>query len=204
MGSLPPGTDRAFRQAVTLVALLNLAYFGIEFTIALQERSVALQADSIDFLEDAAINALILLALRWGPQRQAQVGRLLAVTLLLPTLFTFFLIWEKHATWQSPDAHWLGATGTGALLVNLYCAFRLVRFRTSTGSLSRAAFLSARNDALANIAIISAGLVTLAWASPWPDLLVGMGILVMNAGAAHEVWQAASRELDAVPHPQHP
>jgi hypothetical protein len=38
----------------------NLAYFGIEFTVALTIGSVSLFADSIDFLEDASINFLIL------------------------------------------------------------------------------------------------------------------------------------------------
>ncbi|WP_231873557.1 hypothetical protein [Acetobacter tropicalis] len=63
------------------------------------------------------------------------------------------------------------------------------------GSLTRAAFLSARNDVLANIAIIVAGLVTaFLWHAAWPDLLVGLGIAAMNADAAREVWQAARNE----------
>ena len=43
------------RRVVRLVAILNLAYFGIEFAVALAIGSVALFADSIDFLEDAMI-----------------------------------------------------------------------------------------------------------------------------------------------------
>jgi Co/Zn/Cd efflux system component len=70
----------------------------------------------------------------------------------------------------------------------------LVRFRHHKGSLTRAAFLSARNDALANIAIIGAGLLILAWPSVWPDVLVGLGIAYMNVGAAREVWTAARSE----------
>jgi len=54
--------------------------------------------------------------------------------------------------------------------------------------------LSARNDAFANIAIILAGLVTLLWRSGWPDLLVGLGIAIVNADAAKEVWLAARDE----------
>ncbi len=50
----------SFRQAVALVAILNLAYFGVEFTVALNIGSVSLFADSIDFLEDTAVNFLIL------------------------------------------------------------------------------------------------------------------------------------------------
>jgi len=42
------------REAVGVVALLNLAYFGVEFGVALMIGSVSLFADSIDFLEDAS------------------------------------------------------------------------------------------------------------------------------------------------------
>lgn len=73
--------------------------------------------------------------------------------------------------------------------------------RYGAGSLARAAFLSARNDAFANISIISAGLVTLAWHSGWPDLLVGLAIAAMNADAAREVWTAARAEAG---HPARP
>ena len=71
----------------------------------------------------------------------------------------------------------------------------LARYRAHGGSLTRAAFLSARNDVLANIAIIAAGLVTaFLWRSAWPDLIVGLGIAAMNADAAREVWTAAREE----------
>jgi len=50
--------------------------------------------------------------------------------------------------------------GLGALAVNSFCAILLARYRAHGGSLTRAAFLSARNDALANVGIIAAGLAT--------------------------------------------
>lgn len=68
------------------------------------------------------------------------------------------------------------------------------------GSLSRAAFLSARNDALANVAIIAAGALTLVWVSAWPDLIVGLGIFLMNLDAAAEVFRAAHREQQESEH----
>ena len=37
------------RRAVTFVALANLAYFGVEFTVALSIGSVSLFANSVDF-----------------------------------------------------------------------------------------------------------------------------------------------------------
>ena len=81
----------------------------------------------------------------------------------------------------------LTLTGAGAFLVNFACAFLLVRFRHHSGSLTRAAFLSARNDVLANVSIIAAGLVTAATLSVWPDLIVGLGIAALNADASRQV-----------------
>lgn len=90
------------------------------------------------------------------------------------------------------------ATGLDALTINLSCAFLLTRYRHHGGSLTKAAFLSARNDALANIAIIGAGIATVFTRSLWPDLIVGLGIAVMNLDAARAVWNAARREHAAV------
>jgi hypothetical protein len=36
--------------------------------------------------------------------------------------------------------------------------------------------------------------VTVYWASPWPDVIVGLGIALMNADAAREVWRTVRAE----------
>ena len=179
------------RGAIRLVTLLNLAYFGIEFAVALSIGSVSLFADSIDFLEDASVNFLILMALGWSAAARSRVGMTLAGILLAPGLVTLWMAWHKYNLPVAPNAFSLSVTGLGALAINLSCAFMLARHRTAGGSLTRAAFLSARNDALANIAIIGAGVVTAFTLSAWPDLIVGLGIIALNAGAAREVYLAA-------------
>jgi len=187
----------ALRNAVRVVALLNLAYFGVEFSVALMIGSVSLFADSIDFLEDASINALILLALTWSAPRRAVVSKVLAGIILIPGLATVWMAWQKFVAPMPPAPLLLSLTAAGALLVNFVCALILVRVRYHGGSLGLAAFLSARNDVLANAAIILAGLVTGYTLSVWPDLLVGLGIAIINAGAAGEVYRAAGKESDA-------
>jgi Co/Zn/Cd efflux system component len=179
---------------VRFVALANLAYFAVEFTMARALGSVSLFADSIDFLEDASVNLLILMALNWTPRRRAQVGLALAFILLAPAIATLWTAWRNFLEPVPPEPFALSLTGFGALVVNVTCAFVLVRYRQLEGSLSKAAFLSARNDAFANIAIIAAGMTTLIFNSIWPDLVVGLGIAAMNAGAAHDVWKAARQE----------
>jgi Co/Zn/Cd efflux system component len=186
--------DKSLRKIVRLVALLNLCYFGIEFAVALSIGSVSLFADSIDFLEDALVNFLILAALGWNARRRAQLGMMLALILLIPGVATLWTAWDKFNTPVPPEPVPLALAGTGALAINLACAFMLARYRTHRGSLTRAAFLSARNDALANVAIIAASLLTAYSLSAWPDLIVGLGIAFLNADAAREVWTTARAE----------
>ncbi|MFW8610255.1 cation transporter [Rhizobium beringeri] len=187
--------DTPLRRIVALVALLNLGYFGIEFAVALKIGSVSLFADSVDFLEDASVNLLILLALGWSLKDRARVGMALALILLAPGIATLWTAYQSFIDPAPPQPLLLTVTGAGALVINLSCAFMLAAFRHESGSLTRAAFLSARNDALANIAIIGAGLVTaFVWRSAWPDLIVGLCIAAMNMDAAREVWAAARDE----------
>ncbi len=184
----------ALRRTAITVAALNLTYFGVEFTVAMRIGSVALFADSIDFLEDTAVNALIWLGLGWSAGNRAKLGMLLAGVLLVPALATLWTAWQHWGSGHVPAPIPLTATGLGALIVNLSCALMLVRVRHVQGSLTRAAFLSARNDAIANLAIIGAGAATVFTHSAWPDLIVGLGILLMNLDAAREVFAAARKE----------
>ena len=191
---MDPSEAGTLRRVVRLVAILNLGYFGIEFAVATAIGSVSLFADSIDFLEDASINILILIALGWSPVWRARVGLALAGILMVPGVATLWTAWEKFNAPLPPEPLPLTLAGLGALAVNLTCALLLARYRRHSGSLTKAAFLSARNDVLANVAIIAAGLATAYTLSAWPDLIVGLGIAAMNADAAREIWEAAREE----------
>jgi Co/Zn/Cd efflux system component len=182
------------RRTVAIVAALNLAYFGVEFAVARAIGSVSLYADSIDFLEDASVNTLILLSLGFAAKARRLVGFGLAALLLVPSIAAVWTAWEKLQNPAVADPYQLSLTAFGALAVNTICALLLARVRDHAGSLSKAAFLSARNDMAANIAMIAAAIITLLTPSIWPDLLVGLGIAALNANAAWEVYEAAVSE----------
>ncbi len=188
-------TKNKLKKAVFIVAAANFLYFFIEFSMALKIDSVSLFADSVDFLEDAAVNFLLLFAIGWSAKKRAQVGMIMAGLLLWPVLATIWSIGHKFFHLSIvPHATGMYLTGFGALIINVFCAFLLSSLRDSHGSLSKAAFFSARNDAIANIAIIFTGFITIYTHSAWPDLLVGIGIGIINLGAAKEVYQAAKKE----------
>lgn len=185
--------EALFKKSILLVALANLSYFFVEFFVARHIHATSLFADSIDFLEDASINLLIFLALHWTSKNKARLGKVLAIILIIPAFAFLYTAWQKFYIPSVPDPSMLSVTGVGALLINFSCVYILVKFRNYQGSLSRAAFLSARNDALANIAIIFAGLISFIWYSLWPDLLVGFFIMAINLDAAKEIWEASKK-----------
>ena len=184
----------ALRRTVLLVAVLNLAYFGVEFVVAQVIGSVSLFADSVDFLEDASIDLLIFFAAVWSARRRSNVGSVLAFVILIPALATIWTAVMKMINPVPPEPLPLSVTAIGALLVNLTCALLLVRHRRHPGSLAKAAWLSARNDVLADAAIILVAVVTVWIPTGWIDIVVGIGIGLLNVDAARTVWRRARDE----------
>lgn len=182
------------RRTVAVVAALNFGYFFIEVAVAVAIGSVSLFADSVDFLEDTSINLLILLALGWGARRRALAGKAMALILLVPAAAAAWEAVSKFGGPEPPAVLSLVLVSGGAALVNGFCAWLLTKVRQHGGSLSRAAYLSARNDVLVNLAIIVMGLLTAVTRSGWPDLVLGVAIIAINVGAAHEVWEVATEE----------
>jgi len=181
----------SIRNIVRFVALANLSYFCIEFYFAQKIGSISLFADSIDFLEDASVNILIFMAIGWSLAVRARLSKFLALLLLVPAISVILSMIYEISNPSAPDAISLTAVGFGALVVNSICALLLAKFRSDKKSLVLAAYLSARNDALANLAIITAGVITIFWVSAIPDLLVGVAIGALNADAALKVWRSA-------------
>src|SRR4051812_27711960 len=94
--------ETALRRAAMQVAALNLGYFFVEFGVARSIGSVSLFADSIDFLEDASVNFLVLLALAWSQRSRRAVAMLLALLLLVPSIAAAWMAWQKFQSLVPP------------------------------------------------------------------------------------------------------
>lgn len=182
------------KSIVARVAILNLSYFAIEFYFAQRFNSVALFSDSLDFLEDASVNILIFLSFSLAVIWRARLSYIFAFLLLLPGCSFLYNALQQIAKPITPNGDGMSIVGLGALCVNIYCAIILNKFKEIKGGLAKAAYFSARNDAIANVLIIIAGIVTLFWLSAIPDLIVGSMIFLMNADSARAILKAANRE----------
>lgn len=182
------------RRVVLIVAALNFSYFFVEFAVALTAGSVSLLADSVDFLEDTAINLLIFTALGWPMARRAALGKAMALIILGPAAVAGFEAIQRFFEPLAPEVVPVVLASLGAIAINGTSAWLLVKVRHHGGSLSRAAFLSARNDVLVNVSIIVMAVLTLWTGSGWPDLILGCFIIVLALHAAYEVWEVSEEE----------
>lgn len=185
---------RTLRRAVLTVAGLNLGYFWVQVAVALAIGSVALLADSVDFLEDTAVNLLIFVALGWPLGRRARAGKVMSGIILVPALAAAWAAIDKAGDPVPPDVRALLLTAGGAVVVNGTAAYLLSRIRHHGGSMTAAAFLTARNDVLVNVAIMAMALLTWWTGSGWPDIVLGVIVILVNVGAAKEVWEVAGEE----------
>ena len=182
------------RRTLIIVASLNLAYFFIELFAAIKINSVSLFADSIDFLEDTFVNLLILFSFLISSTFRPKLSKILVIVILLPGLTALWAAWEQLVRPLPLEAFKLTLVGFGALLTNITCTIILMKFRKKNKSLIKAAFLSARNDVLANLIIIVAGIIIMIYPSIWPDLIAGLIIFLINFDAAYKVYQIANSE----------
>lgn len=191
---LDAATSRAYRRVLWLALIINATMFAIELTGAFLSRSVALQADAVDFLGDAANYGLSLavvgMHLRWRARAALVKGLSMGAFGIWVLATTVFRILEGGA----PDASVISAVGTLALVANVTVAVMLFKYREGDANM-RSVWLCTRNDAIANIAVIAAGGGVWLSGSFWPDVAVGIGIAMLALTASIDVLRRALDEL---------
>jgi Co/Zn/Cd efflux system component len=173
----------SYRRALLVAAALNAAMMVVEVAGAFYANSIALMADAIDFLEDAIQYMLAVALIGLGSRPRAVFGFLTAFLMFVPGIWIAVKTVEQLLYGIPPDPLPMGAIGLLALAVNLYCAFILLPHRKGD-SAHQGVWLSTRNDAIANIAIVLAAISTAFSGSIWPDVIVGLGIAALNLHAA--------------------
>jgi Co/Zn/Cd efflux system component len=137
---------------------------------------------------------VIALALSWPLTKRAAMGKAMALIILGPACVAAWQAIQRFDDPVAPDVAPVVLASLGAIVINGTSAWLLVRVRHQGGSLSSAAFLSARNDVLVNAAIIAMAVITQWTTSGWPDLILGCFIILLALHAAYEVWEVSEEE----------
>ena len=188
------------RRALLLALLLNAALAGIEILAALWSRSVALMADAVDFVEDSVLYGLALAIGASKPAVKRRFGLVVAALMALPGMAALWQVWRQLASGLAPQGGTIWAVSTLALAANLATAAIILAARRGPAPASlglRAAWLSSRNDALANVAMIGAGVAVALTGSGWPDIVVGLGVAALHLSGGWAILRGALAEASA-------
>jgi Co/Zn/Cd efflux system component len=185
------------RRALLLALLMNAGLAVIELAAAVWSRSVALMADAVDFVEDSAVYLLALTMAATGPEAQRRFGVAIAGLMALPGLGALVQVWRQLTAGLAPHGATIWAVSGLALAANLASAAVILAARRGPAPQTlglRAAWLSSRNDALANLAMIAAGLAVALTGRGWPDLVVGAGVAALHLSGSWQILRAALAE----------
>jgi len=191
-----PARQSAYRLDLWVVLAINAAMCAVEIGAGLAAGSVALQADALDFLGDAANYAISLfvvgMALRYRAIAALAKGATMGLFGAWVLAATFWHAWHGVL----PQAVTMGAVGFTALAANGASFGVLWRHRGGDANM-RSAWICTRNDVLGNIAVLFAALGVFGTGTAWPDIVVAAIMAVLALQGASIVIMQAVAELRA-------
>lgn len=173
--------NHAQRKTLYLLLSLNLGMFFVEVISGIIAQSTALVADSLDMLADAIVYGISLYAVsrsQLHKQRAAFLSGIFQITL---AFFVLIDIVRKIIWGSNPEFALISGIGMVALAVNIYCLWLIAKYRHDEVHM-RASWIFSKNDVIVNLAVILAGIMVKIFNSPLPDLLVGIGIVLLILG----------------------
>lgn len=184
------------RRVLVIVLAINTIMFVAEFAAGVIAGSAALMADAVDMLADALVYGLSLYALDRSSKWKAGAALTKGAFILLLGLGVVYQLVMKLITGVTPVSELMLWFGGIALVANVACLTLLWRFRRQDVNMS-STFECSRNDVIANVGVIIAGLGVMAFNSVWPDVIVAILIALMFFRSAFTVLADSYRSLKA-------
>jgi len=145
--------------------------FIVELGAGITAKSMALQADALDFLGDSVTCALSLFVLAKPPMWRANAALFKGLSLAVLGIWVLgATIWRVFVT-GVPEAFIMGSVGLLALAANVASVLILMKFRSGDANVE-SVWLCSRNDAIGNVAVVLAASGVFATDTAWPDLAV--------------------------------
>jgi cation diffusion facilitator family transporter len=189
------------RTTLQIVLAVNAALFFAETLTGWLAGSTALLGDSLDMLGDSLVYGFSLYVLAGSERDRARAALLKGAIMLLFGLSVLGgAVWRTLTDSGPPVMEAMGLMGLVALCGNLLCFYLLWRHRDGDLNM-RSAWLCSRNDLVSNGAVLVAAVAVGLTASPWPDLIVGLGIAALFLHSAVGVLHASGsrlRELESL------
>lgn len=189
-----PQVSKGYRMALWTVLAINAVMFVVEIGAGFFSGSASLQADSLDFLGDAANYGISLFVVGMALQARARAALAKAASMLVFGLWVVGVAAWHMWTGTVPEAYTMGIVGFSALLANAASFGVLWRFREGDSNM-RSAWICTRNDVLGNFAVLLAALGVFGTGTGWPDVIVATIMAGLAIQGAATVLPQALIEL---------
>jgi cation diffusion facilitator family transporter len=183
------------RRILRVALALNVTMFVVEGIAGLMAQSAGLLADALDMLSDASTYAVSLLAIGRAHAFKRRAALFSGVVLALLGAGILLETARRGFVGSEPDGGIMLAVAVLALGVNATVLRLLRRYRQGEVHL-RASWIFTRADVIANLGVIAAGLLVMATASRWPDLIIGAAIGIYVLKEATEIMREARSDAD--------
>src|SRR3989344_3288013 len=171
--NLNNANGKTLKKVLFLVLFINLGMFFVEVVSGLIAHSNALLADSLDMLGDAFVYGISIAVLSKHPSVRAKGSLVKGAVMLVLGLFVVGENVFKIINPVVPLAETITVIGLLALLANAVSFMLLLKHKAKDLNV-RSAWICSRNDVVANIGVIIAGLLVAKFNSMWPDVTVGL------------------------------
>ena len=182
------------RKVLQIVLAINAIMFLVEGVAGALAHSTSLMADALDMFGDALVYGLSIYVITSDSRKQASASIVKGLFMLFFGAVVLGEAVYKVLNPVIPDARTIGIIGATALMANLVCFFMLYTHREDNLNMS-STWLCSRNDLIANVGVLFAGLLTYILASKWPDIIVGVLIASLFLKSATHVISQAKLEM---------
>lgn len=165
-------------KVLWVVLVINAVMFFVEFGGGLISSSLALAADSLDMLGDAIAYGSSLYVIHRGTRAKALSASLKGGIMIFSAAVVLLQALWKIKTLSIPEVNLMSGITVVALLANITCLILLTRHKNDDVNMS-SVWVCSRNDLIANTSVLAAAGVVVLTQSPWPDIIVGLGISLL-------------------------
>jgi len=189
--------DNEQKSVLYIVLGINAAMFVVEMILGVIAESTALIADSLDMLADATVYAISLYAVGRASEHKVTAATASGVFQIVLGLGVVAEVLRRFITGSEPESLLMIGVGLAALVANSVCLMLIARHRKGEIHM-RASWIFSRNDVLANLGVIGAGVLVGVLHSSVPDLVIGAGIAVLVTSGGLRILREAKEERRSV------
>ena len=174
---------------ITLL-VINGVMFVFEFLFGLYAESTGLLADSLDMLADAMVYGSALFVIGKTAMAKANSALLSGVFQMLLGIGVMFEVIRRFLFGSEPISTIMIVISLFALAANIVCLVLLNKHKQGEVHM-RATWIFSKNDVIANLGVITAGLLVAYFESAIPDLIIGAIISSVVLYGSYQIFSEA-------------